>query len=71
MSSERLRTLVPTALAGLLLSVPVAADDFDALGGFGEDEEEFSVDPEEELGPQDEEPTDDAEAAAGWDQRVP
>jgi len=62
-SFQRLRTLVPNALVGLLLSAPVAADDFDDLGGFGEDEDEFSVELEEELGPQDGEP----EAPRWWD----
>ncbi len=53
MSPRHLRRLVSSAIAGLLLSVSAAADDYDDLGGFGEDEDEFSIDLEEELGPED------------------
>ena len=47
----------------MLLSGIAVADDFDDLGGFGEDEEAFSIDLEEELGPPDGEP----EAPRWWD----
>ena len=63
MSSNRLWRQAPSAVAALLISVSANADDFDDLDGFGEDEDEFSIDLEEALGPQDGEP----EAPRWWD----
>ena len=56
MSTKHLSRLGSSAVLGLLLSVAAAADDYDDLGGFGEDQDEFSIDLEEELGPEDGEP---------------
>ena len=61
MPAERMRLLVPGVAAAFFFALPAAPDDFE--DGFGDDEDEFSFDIEEELGPADGEP----EAPRWWD----